>query len=208
VLAALLGSAPLAAPLVDALERGTLAASELDATARDALRRVQGDALRKRVETFLARTAPPDRAGILKEYRAALALAGDPRRGGDLFAKNCQTCHLRQGKGNRVGPDLSGVGGRPASALLNDILDPNQEVAPDFVSFVLVTKRGQVLSGLLAEETAASLKLRRAEGAEETVLRSEIEEFRSSGRSLMPEGLEQALRVQGVADVLAFLRQP
>ena len=71
-----------------------------------------------------------------------------------------------------------------------------------------MTKRGQVLSGLLAEETGASLKLRRAEGVEETVLRSEVEVFRSSGRSLMPEGLEQALGAQGLADVIAFLRQP
>ena len=63
-------------------------------------------------------------------------------------------------------------------------------------------------SGLLAEETAASLKLRRSEGAEDTILRSEIEEFRSTGRSLMPEGLEQTLGMQGIADVLAFLRQP
>jgi putative membrane-bound dehydrogenase-like protein len=208
VLAALLSSAPLAARLLDALEQGAVNPAELDATARDALGRIPGTELHDRAAKILAKSAPPDRSEVLRAYQEALALRGDARRGAELFTKNCQTCHQRQGKGNRVGPDLSGVAGRPASALLSDILDPNHEVSPDFVSFLLVTKAGQVLSGLLVEETAASLKLRRAEGAEETVLLSEVQEFRSSGRSLMPEGLEQSLGMQGVADVLAFLKQP
>ena len=90
--------------------------------------------------------------------------------------------------------------------LLSDILDPNRDVAPDFVALTVATQRGQVLSGLLAEETGSSLKLRKAEGIDETILRSEIAEVRSSGRSLMPEGLEQTLNLQEMADLLAFLK--
>jgi putative heme-binding domain-containing protein len=139
---------------------------------------------------------------------ASLTTRGDERRGAEVFAKTCQTCHQRQRQGNRVGPDLSGIGSRPPEALLNDVLDPSREVAPDYLNWLLVTKRGQVLSGLIAEETATSIRLRRAEGSEDTVLRSEIEELRASGQSLMPEGLEHTLSVQDVADLLAFLRQP
>ena len=51
------------------------------------------------------------------------------------------------------------------------------------------------------------MKLRRAEGLEETLLRSEIEELRSTGQSLMPEGLEQTISLQEMADLIAFLRQ-
>ena len=71
----------------------------------------------------------------------------------------------------------------------------------------LATYRGQVVSGLLAEETATTLKLRRAEGIEETIRRSEIDVLRSTGRSLMPEGLEQSISLQEMADLIAFLRQ-
>jgi putative heme-binding domain-containing protein len=71
----------------------------------------------------------------------------------------------------------------------------------------LATYRGQVASGLLAEETATTLKLRRAEGIEETIRRSEIDVLRSTGRSLMPEGLEQSISLQEMADLIAFLRQ-
>jgi hypothetical protein len=51
------------------------------------------------------------------------------------------------------------------------------------------------------------VKLRRAEGVEETLLRSEIDELRSTGQSLMPDGLEQSLNLQDMADLIAFLRR-
>jgi putative heme-binding domain-containing protein len=92
--------------------------------------------------------------------------------------------------------------------LLEDILDPNKEVVYDYRSYLLVTNRGQMLTGLLGSESGTTVKLRRADGAEDVVLRSDIQELRASGKSLMPEGLEQLLTVQGLADVLAFLREP
>ncbi len=76
------------------------------------------------------------------------------------------------------------------------------------MAYTLVTQQGQVLSGLLASETATSVTLRRAEGAQDFVLRSQIEELRATGKSLMPEGLEQNLSPQDVADLLDFLAQP
>jgi putative heme-binding domain-containing protein len=207
VLAALLESTRLTPALLKALEAGTVGFSELEATHRDALRRLPNAELRHRAESLFTKHAPPDRGAVLCTYQAALAMPGDARRGAALFARNCATCHQHRGKGQRVGPDLSGIGGRPAAVLLDDILDPNRDVVPDYLSFVVVTKAGQVLSGLLVEETATSLKIRRAEGIEDTLLRSEVEDFRPSGRSLMPEGLEQSLGMQGLADLLAYLRQ-
>jgi putative heme-binding domain-containing protein len=149
-----------------------------------------------------------DRAEIIRRYDAALKLEGDPRRGAEVFERNCLTCHQRAGKGHRVGPDLASVAGRAKETLLSDILDPNREVAPDSMSFVLVTKDGQVLTGLIAEETPAAVKLRRAEGVEESVPRGEIAELRATGQSLMPVGLETALSPQDVADLIEVLRRP
>ena len=207
LLSALASSSVLAEPLIKALERAAIAPSELDASAREALGRLPDAALRQRASAVLAKFAPPQRSEALARYQAALKLDADERRGAAVFARNCQTCHQRQGQGHRVGPDLSGIAGRAADALLIDILDPNREVAPDYMTLTLATHRGQVVSGLLAEETATTLKLRRAEGIEETILRSEIDELRSTGRSLMPEGLEQSISLQEMADLIAFLRQ-
>ena len=124
----------------------------------------------------LAKFAPPQRSAVLDRYQPALKLAGDPVRGQAVFVKNCQTCHQRQGQGHRVGPDLSGIAGRAPDQLLSDILDPNKNVEPDFIVLAAATRRGQVYSGLLAEETATTVKLRRAEGVEDTLLRSEIDD--------------------------------
>ena len=132
VLTALTSSVPLADRLVGAIEDDSIALTELAPTDRDALRLTPDPALRSRVETLLAKSAPHDRTTVVKKFQPALELTGDPRRGGELFAKNCQTCHQRQGKGFRVGPDLSGVAGRPPSTFLKDILDPNADVSPDF----------------------------------------------------------------------------
>ncbi len=208
VLATVLGLPALATSLLDALEAGSINPAELDPISRGTLERHPDPEFRKRAVALLAKSAPPDRREALRAYQAALTIPGDARRGAEVFAKNCQTCHQRRGVGLRVGPDLSGIAGRPAAALLTDILDPNRDVSPDYVTYSLMTRRGQVLSGLLAEETSTSLRLRRAEGVEEAILRSEVEEFRSTGRSLMPEGLEQTVNVQGIADLLAYLRQP
>jgi putative heme-binding domain-containing protein len=88
------------------------------------------------------------------------------------------------------------------------ILDPSREVAPDGLAVVLATTDGRTLTGLLAEETPAAIRLRRAEGLEDVIPRSEIEALRPTGRSLMPDGLEQVLKAQDVADLIEFLRTP
>ena len=208
MLATALGTPAVVPSLLDAIEAGSIDPHELDAVARDRLSRHPDAAVRQRIAALLAKSAPPDRSEVLAQYQAALTTPGDPVRGAELFAKTCQTCHQHRGAGHRVGPDLTGVGGRPPQALLSDILDPNRNVSADSVMYLISTKQGQVLSGLLVEETATSLKLRQADAVETSVLHSQVDESRSSGRSLMPEGLEQTLGVQGLADLLAFLRQP
>ena len=207
LLAAIAGSPALAESLIRALERKVIAPGELDAATREGLQHLADPALRGRATSVLAKFAPPQRSAVLDRYQAALKLTADARRGEAVFAKNCQTCHQHQGRGHRVGPDLSGIAGRGPDALLSDILDPNRNVEPDYVVLAAATRRGQVLSGLLAEETATTVKLRRAEGVEETLLRSEIEQLRSTGQSLMTEGLEQSLSLQDMADLIAFLRR-
>ncbi len=204
---ALGGTPALAEPLIKALERQVIAPGELDAATRERLPHLADATLRARATAVLAKFAPPQRSAVLARYQDALKLSGDPHRGETVFAKNCQTCHQHQGHGHRVGPDLSGIAGRAPEPLLSDILDPNRNIEPDYVVLTAATRRGQVFSGLLAEETATTVKLRRAEGLEDTLLRSEIDQLRSTGQSLMPEGLEQTITPQDMADLIAFLRR-
>jgi putative heme-binding domain-containing protein len=194
--------------LLEAIEREQLTAADLDPTAHAVLSRIPNADLQSRARKSLQKYQASNRREVVQKYQEALRLGGDAQRGSAVFTQNCLACHQMQGQGYRVGPDLSGIASRPAAALLEDILDPSKEVSPDFINYTLITKGGQLLSGLLVSETATSIRLRRGEGAEDAVLRREIDELRASGKSLMPEGFEQTITPQDMADLLHFLRKP
>jgi len=73
---------------------------------------------------------------------------------------------------------------------------------------IIETKDGRTLDGIVTAESAASLTLKRAEGLTETVLCRDIVQLTGSGLSLMPEGLETAITVEQMADLIAFLLFP
>src|SRR5213076_2558753 len=113
--------------------------------------------------------------------------------------------HRLGDQGNEVGPNLNTIQNRTAEEVLLHILDPNREVAPEFIEYLVVLKDGRTTTGVIAAETATSLTLRRANNVQETILRQAIEEISSTGKSLMPEGLEQKLSLQDMADLLKLL---
>jgi putative heme-binding domain-containing protein len=68
-----------------------------------------------------------------------------------------------------------------------------------------VSTDGTTHNGVLISETAGSLTLRRAEARETTLLRSEVEVLRDTGRSLMPEGLEKNVDPQAMSDLIQWI---
>jgi putative heme-binding domain-containing protein len=107
-----------------------------------------------------------------------------------------------------IGPDLSSVAERPRETVLEDILDPSARIAPDFLGYHVETAAGDSLSGLIVAETEASLTLRRPGEPDRTLLRKELKTIRASGQSIMPDGLEQGIVPQEMADLLGFLARP
>ncbi len=154
------------------------------------------------------RDADPDRKQAVEAFRPALQLAGDRRRGAILCARLCLACHYLQGHGQRVGPDLGGLSSRPVETLLIDLIDPSQQVAPDYQTYEIVTTNDVRITGLLASESETRLTLRQPGSPDVSVARSQVRELRSTGRSLMPDGLEAGLSLADLADLLAFLQAP
>ncbi|MCA9267091.1 MAG: c-type cytochrome, partial [Planctomycetales bacterium] len=145
------------------------------------------------------------RSEVVKSYASALDLHGDREAGRAAFARHCAACHKVEGKGYDVGPNLAAMRNRGAAAILVNVLDPNREVNPQYVNYVAVGKDGRTVSGLIAAETAGTVTLARGEGAADTLLRVDIEQLKSTGVSLMPEGLEKQIDQQTMADLLAYL---
>src|SRR5262249_18718251 len=148
------------------------------------------------------------RQEVLARYQPALSMKGDADRGRKVFETACATCHRAGDLGKDVGPNLATIRQWSPDQVLINILDPNREVAPNFVSYTVETKDGRTLVGIIAGESAASLTLKSAEGVTETVLRRDIAQLSGSGLSLMPDGLENVVTVEQMADLVAFLLPP
>ncbi len=191
--------------LLDALEKGTVPPGDLDAARRERLLSHKDPEVRRRAARLLAGTGNADRQRVLRDYSSVLSLHGDPAHGQAVFARVCAICHKLDGVGHEVGPDLVSVAPKPPGYILQEILDPNRNVDSRYVQYMVQTRSGHTLIGLLAAETATGITLRAAEGKEQVLLRSEIEELVSSGKSLMPEGLEKDISKEQMADLLAYL---
>ena len=95
----------------------------------------------------------------------------------------------------------------PKEELLIHILDPNRSVEGNYRQYTVVTRKGKILTGLLASENRNALEIYDAEGAKHIVLREDLKRLVSSKLSLMPEGFEKQLSAQGIGDLLEFLTQ-
>ena len=109
-------------------------------------------------------------------------------------------------RGEKIGPDLSKIGKiRNRRDLAEAILFPSASLARGYESFGVMTKDGQVHSGLLGRETATAIYLRTTERAEIRVPRDDIEELVPNATSIMPQGLEKILSPSELGDVIAYL---
>jgi putative membrane-bound dehydrogenase-like protein len=189
--------------LLESAAKGQLA--QVEPARRELLLKHRNPAIRAAARKHFGDDPLNPRKQVIAEYEPVLKLAGDSRRGHNVFAKNCSVCHKVRNEGFAVGPDLVSPSQRDPAALLVHILDPNRYVAPNYLQYVIVDKNGRVLTGAIAAETATSVTLRREKNQQDTLLRSEIDEMTSTGRSLMPEGFEKQIDRQEMADLLAFL---
>jgi putative membrane-bound dehydrogenase-like protein len=192
--------------LLTSMEHGQVQAAQLDAARRQLLLQSRDLSIRQRAAKLLAGATNPDRKKVLDDFQPVLAMSGDMAKGKAVFGKRCAVCHQLDGVGHAVGPDLASLANKTPSVLLIAILDPNQAVDNRYLQYVAATRDGRLHTGILASETAASITLREQDGKETVLRRSELEELRSTGKSLMPEGLEKDLTRRELADLIAYLR--
>ena len=204
-LTALLSRSDRVGALLAALEKGEVLRSELSSTQIKLLREHRDPTLRAQAARILGDNPARARQDVINAYLPALNLVGQPAHGRAIYLERCAQCHRLAGQGSAVGPDLASVKSSGKETMLTNVLDPNREVAPRYLNYLVETKDGQSLSGLVAAESAGSVTLRRANGDESVILRSNLERLRSLGQSLMPEGLEAGLKPQDVADLLEYI---
>jgi putative heme-binding domain-containing protein len=192
--------------LLQAVEAGKLDRAALDGSVRSHLYENPDPDVVSKAHALLGGPGS-DRAQVVTRYQAALTTPGNAFQGKIVFQANCARCHMPRIQGGRVGPDLSGINNKTKEELLTDILNPSYAIEPTYINHVAVTKDGYIYDGIISNETPGAITLRSgAESGDQTLLRSNIQEIRSSTVSLMPEGFEKTLNEQDMANVIAYLR--
>jgi putative membrane-bound dehydrogenase-like protein len=145
----------------------------------------------------------------LAEFEPLLK-GGDVQRGRQVFYGKkvaCATCHRIGNEGGQIGPDLTKVGAiRAGGDILESIVLPSSTIAQGYEPYVVATKDGKVMNGIIARQTADTLFLRDSAGAELRVPKDQVQEMTRSATSIMPEGLERSITKDEFRDLLAFLQ--
>jgi putative membrane-bound dehydrogenase-like protein len=206
-LAGLIGtSKPTARALVESLAKGPEGS-----LAREAQRVLRQSGLDPEVRSGGSTSRPPRSLDQWLEALGGLGGAPDPQAGRRIFfhvaGAACSQCHRHEGRGNVVGPDLSLIAkqGTPRE-ILQSILEPNREVAPQFYTTHLELTDGSDFTGILLRSSSNEV-YRNGFGQEVTFQKSEIQDRKELRSSLMPSGLLDTMSDREVRDLLAFLLQ-
>lgn len=207
--AALVSTAAGAEQLLAAAEAGRIPARLLqDRTLTDRLRASPARDATLRLAALVKNLPAADVQlhKLIEAKRAGFdAKQASAARGAEVFTKACAVCHLLEGKGALVGPQLDGIGGRGLERLLEDVLDPNRNVDKAFRTTVYVLKDGETVSGLARREEGGAFIYALANGQEARVPKADVKERRETETSLMPANFAEALTAAELNDLLAFL---
>ena len=119
----------------------------------------------------------------------------------------CYRCHQVEGRGGQAGPDLTTLAAATdRRRLVESIVAPSREIAPQFVSWNVARTDGTVFTGILLEQSPdGTLVFADSEGRRIGVKREEIAERKPQETSIMPEDVARTMTMQELRDLLAFL---
>jgi len=203
--AVMLARTDRATALLRAIEAKKIATTELTASDVQSLFKHKDHDVAALADKVLAELKPPSRESVIAKLRPALATKGDVARGQTVFTQRCMACHRANNVGVDVAPPLVTVKTKGREGIFLAILDPNKEVAPQYIAYTVNTKDGQTLAGIITNDNANSMTLKMMGGVEVNVPRSNIKGSSAAGLSLMPEGIEAGMSVQDMADLLDFI---
>ncbi len=183
------------------------AATELGEQLAFAVRATPGGDLSESARAKILALAPTP---LTPGSDAALADTGDPDAGRRLFfhpnGPRCATCHIFEGRGGAIGPDLTDLGALTPELVLEAIREPSKAIAPAYTTYHLTMRDGKEGFGIdLFKDDKSSTTLRDATGATTKYRTADVVTREPLPVSLMPPGLPWQMTGQELRDVIAFL---
>ncbi len=192
--------------LLDAIAAGTLHRADLAAADWQLLKLSKDQSIAEQANKLDTLSGDPDRAKLLTTMLPYLEKPVDLKVGAQHFKKLCSQCHSLNGAGGAVGPDLTGIGSRPAREVLAEIVDPNRSVESNYRLWIIENVDGDRLSGRLDGESRTSVELLDLQGKRHVIQRADIDTIRATPISIMPVGLIDMLKPEEIASLIAYLR--
>src|SRR5262249_16875481 len=143
--------------LLAAIEAGVVPKIAIDSLRKRQLTQHKDPAIRERANRLFALESTGNRAKVYDDLKSVVSLEAHSDNGRAVFKRVCAACHRLEREGSAVGPDLFGIRNQPKEAILLHIVFPEQEITPGFAAYVLTTKEGRVLTGLVSSETPTSV---------------------------------------------------
>jgi putative heme-binding domain-containing protein len=201
-----------AAALLQAVSSQAIPAADINPAQQRQLASHQDRELEAHITRIWGRVnaaTPEEKLAVVRRLNNDLrAAAGDAQNGKLLFREHCGKCHKLFGEGTAIGPELTAANRGDRDFLLVSLVDPSSQVRKEFLSHVVQTVDGRVLTGIVVDESAAELTLLDANNQRPVVNKSEIEAIEPSTVSLMPEGLLEKLSPAQLRDLFSYLQAP
>lgn len=206
IFSAFLSSAKRSEILIKSLEEKAISMRSLTASQIQSIKTLKVPELKARIDALIANSIDANRAKVIAAYLSCLEMMPEFEQGRKVFQLQCAACHKIGSMGVNVGPDISDSRTQTPAQLLTNILDPNRAIDNNFFRFSALTVDGQVIEGILVEETTSTITLKGQNNRFDVLQRSEIESFKSTGISMMPEGIESQVPLQSMADLIHFIK--
>jgi cytochrome c oxidase cbb3-type subunit 3 len=151
-----------------------------------------------RIVAFIRSIARHDAAGI----------PGDRAKGAKLFwgKGGCGACHIVNGRGGYMGPELSRIGPqRSLQYLRESVLEPSKDVTPGSATITVIRRDGTKLAGVERGFDNFSAQLMDVAGNYYSFLKSDVTSATREDRSLMPDNYGRLFTSEEIDDLLAYL---
>lgn len=194
--------------LLEALKQKKIARQDIPVQVARSLTQILGEPFEKVYGKI--KSIGADRERQIAKYKKLLTAEavdkGSEARGRVVFNKTCASCHTMYGEGGKVGPDLTGSNRANLDYILLNSVDPSYDVPDGYKAELIATVDGLLITGVIAEEDATRVVLKTPEQPRVVIAKEDIENRKTSDKSIMPDGQLDELKPQQVIDLIKYLR--
>ena len=163
-------------------------------------------AIDKHWKGLLATGPTPEKKREAERIKAVIKTGlGDAEKGKQQFTARCFICHKIFNEGGTIGPDLTGYDRANVDFWLDNLFTPSLEIRAGFGAYIVKTKSGQLLTGLMDAQDANGIVIKDMANNKTALKQADIEMMEASPISLMPEGLTTGMTDADLKDFFAYL---